>query len=349
MAADARPLGGSLHNLRVNTAMKTFRKDVVEKAKAYWFNSTRAGFLSFLASKYAGLGQDNLQPIDADKDFEFIQRFLKEADGSYTNPCPYSEKQKHPYPGTYDIAGIINGQRINPSLVCSRAYDVSGEPRRQKHYKFSDDYINVIRGHAARGHKLLLPYVVIWLYRNEKFGSNKGLKAVTDKFVSDFHITQQELHELFTDSESELKKLFKFTRRTVRVAPKADTAIAIEENFVEGEKRAIQTTARNAKLRVAAKKQWGLRCYCCGFDFGQFYGTIAQDFAIIHHLEDFRSSTGKRSTKVEEVRVVCANCHYVIHLSNPPLDVDKLRKKLLKSWLSWSKSGVKRKPKIKTA
>ncbi len=331
-------------------AMKTFRKDVVEEAKAYWLNSTRAGFLSFLASKYAGLGQDQPQPIEVDKDFDFIQRFLKETDGYYTNPCPYSEKQKHPYSGMGDLAAIINGQRINPRLVCSVAYDVSGEPRREKHYKFSDVYIDVIRGHATRGHKLLLSYVVIWLYRNEELGTNKGLKAIKAKFVSDFHITRQELQELFTDSESDSKELFEYTRRTPRVTPpKAHTAMTKEESFVEGEKRAVQTTVRNAKLRVAAKKRWGLHCYCCGFDFGQFYGSTAQDFAIIHHLDDFRSNTGKRSTKVEDVRVVCANCHYVIHLSSPPLDIDKLRRKLLKTWLPWSKSGVKRKRKKKTS
>jgi predicted HNH restriction endonuclease len=60
-----------------------------------------------------------------------------------------------------------------------------------------------------------------------------------------------------------------------------------ETVFLEGEKRATKGTVRNPKLREAAKKKYGLKCYCCGFDYEAFYGSIGKGVAIVHHLELF--------------------------------------------------------------
>jgi predicted HNH restriction endonuclease len=118
----------------------------------------------------------------------------------------------------------------------------------------------------------------------------------------------------------------------------------MEKTFIEGEKRAATTTSRNATLRVAAKKKWGLKCYCCGFDFEQFYGAKAKGVAIVHHLELFPTGKSqKRNASIDDVRVVCANCHFVIHVENPPIEVDELRDLISKSWSLWSDRGVARK------
>lgn len=119
-----------------------------------------------------------------------------------------------------------------------------------------------------------------------------------------------------------------------------------EARYVEGEKRAAVITVRSPTLRAAAKRKWGLKCYCCGFDFEQFYGDIAKDFAIVHHLDPFMdaSNTSREST-LQDVRVVCANCHYVLHLETPPIDVDNLKKQISCSWDRWSEFGIQRKNK----
>jgi hypothetical protein len=119
-----------------------------------------------------------------------------------------------------------------------------------------------------------------------------------------------------------------------------------DQRFLEGEGRATTTTVRNAKLREAAKAQWGSRCYCCGFAFGEFYGPFAAGAAIVHHLETFTKRKRRKST-VDDVRVVCANCHYAIHMTDPPMDVDDLRRLLSKSWKPWSGAGVTRKCKTR--
>jgi hypothetical protein len=117
-----------------------------------------------------------------------------------------------------------------------------------------------------------------------------------------------------------------------------------EESFNEGGTRSVVQSVRSDKLRGEAKRKYGLECYCCGFKFEDFYGEIACGRAIVHHLETFSGSDGsQRVSTVKDVRVVCANCHYVIHLSKEPLDVDELKAVIEKRWSPWTDEGVTRK------
>ena len=116
---------------------------------------------------------------------------------------------------------------------------------------------------------------------------------------------------------------------------------ADEQAFLEGENRAICGIARNPRLRAAAKKRWGLKCCCCGFDFEQFYGSVAKGLAIVHHLQLFTEASDKpRTATVEDVRVVCANCLYVIHVRKHPIHVDELNGQLSQPWTAWSEDGI---------
>lgn len=120
-------------------------------------------------------------------------------------------------------------------------------------------------------------------------------------------------------------------------------AVERECRFLEGERRAAQVirNVRNATLRVVAKGRWGTRCYCCGFSFEEFYGPLGEDFAIIHHLDPLGDSDGQaRETSVEDVRIVCANCHYILHRENPPLGVDELKRRIGKRWTIWTDEGI---------
>jgi hypothetical protein len=121
-----------------------------------------------------------------------------------------------------------------------------------------------------------------------------------------------------------------------------DSDVVTEKCFIEGEKRASRTTVRrDPGLRAAAKKRWGLKCYCCSFDFEQFYGGEAKGLAIVHHLQPFTGANAKpRNSTVENVRVLCANCHQVIHIKNEPVEVDDLKTRLSKRWTPWTPAGV---------
>ncbi len=85
-------------------------------------------------------------------------------------------------------------------------------------------------------------------------------------------------------------------------------------------------SVRNRALRDEALRKYGYKCFCCRFEFGDRYGEFAREIAIVHHLHTFHGlKDGKRLATVDDVRVVCANCHYVIHLHKEPMDVEQLK------------------------
>jgi predicted HNH restriction endonuclease len=73
-----------------------------------------------------------------------------------------------------------------------------------------------------------------------------------------------------------------------------------------------------AKKIMAAKYEDGGRLICevprCGFDFFERYGQVGQDFAHVHHTVPLAEApdTG-RNTPLNELKIVCANCHAMIH------------------------------------
>lgn len=79
---------------------------------------------------------------------------------------------------------------------------------------------------------------------------------------------------------------------------------------------------RNSKL-VATKKKKALSetgkliCEACGFDFEQTYGSLGKEFAECHHERPVSELKPGEKTKLSDLRIVCANCHRMIHRARP--------------------------------
>src|SRR6266849_6583578 len=171
------------------------------------------------------------------------------------------------------------------------------------------------------------PYKIVHLQPLERIGAKvRALKEATPGVAGIKAFHGGPIMTLYSISDQDVSLLLDAAGASTEVESDGATR---EETFLEGEKRAVRATARNPALRIAAKKRWGLKCYCCGFDFGRFYGNVAKGVAIVHHLRLFLTTNSKRrKATVEDVRVVCANCHYVAHVKNPPIDVDVLKKRI---------------------
>lgn len=101
--------------------------------------------------------------------------------------------------------------------------------------------------------------------------------------------------------------------------------------YSEGEKRwtEVQVVTRNKSLVSEAKELYKPVCRACGFDFNAFYGPIGTGFIECHHLYPI-SQVGKKPppVTVEDVTVLCANCHRMVHHNrggDDPLTVDQLK------------------------
>ncbi len=102
-----------------------------------------------------------------------------------------------------------------------------------------------------------------------------------------------------------------------------------ELHFPEGRGsyRLHRQIERNSQLVKAAKakaKQEGrLYCWVCAFDFAKRYGERGNGFIEAHHTIPV-SQLGKNSmTSVEDLAMVCSNCHRMLHRT-PWLSLEKL-------------------------
>jgi predicted HNH restriction endonuclease len=121
-------------------------------------------------------------------------------------------------------------------------------------------------------------------------------------------------------------------------------AVERERRSTEGEQRAVQTlrAVRSPALRAEAKRKHGLRRFCCGFHFEEFYGQLGAGVGIVHHLDPLGGG-GVRETTANDVRVVCANCHDILHMTDPPLGIEELRRHIGRRCQRWTEYGIHRK------
>ena len=91
---------------------------------------------------------------------------------------------------------------------------------------------------------------------------------------------------------------------------------------------------RNPKLIRNAKKNFldkngRLYCEICGFDFNEKYGELGKNYIEAHHMIPVSTMAEGEKTKIEDIVMVCSNCHSMIHRKKPWLNKTEL-KKLLK-------------------
>ncbi|PEP90539.1 restriction endonuclease [Bacillus toyonensis] len=106
-----------------------------------------------------------------------------------------------------------------------------------------------------------------------------------------------------------------------------------EEGFFEGRQilKAHLSYERNSKVIKLAKERFKqlhdgkLFCEVCGFDFSKAYGELGKDFIEGHHTVPVSELKEGSVTKVEDIIMVCANCHRMLHRKRPWLSKDSLK------------------------
>jgi predicted HNH restriction endonuclease len=99
----------------------------------------------------------------------------------------------------------------------------------------------------------------------------------------------------------------------------------------EGQRRLVLHLQRERNQTIVRKKkeQAGrLDCEICGFSFSRAYGGAAQHYCEVHHLLPLSEVEDSTKTLMEDLAILCANCHRVVHLHNPPFTLDQVRRML---------------------
>lgn len=123
-----------------------------------------------------------------------------------------------------------------------------------------------------------------------------------------------------------VKKLSPNDVKKIEVAAGKASEYNRQSEATEGEiyKKEAIFRSRNRALILAKKINSDYCCEVCGFNFRETYGAIGQDYIVAHHLKPI--SSGVARTTIDDIALLCANCHAMAHMKNPPVPIVELRK-----------------------
>jgi hypothetical protein len=97
-----------------------------------------------------------------------------------------------------------------------------------------------------------------------------------------------------------------------------------ESVFIEGkEKYILHYMKERNPLLVKRKKELALKensllpCEICQFSFKEKYGETGEGFIEAHHIFPVSQLTEETETKLEDLILLCSNCHRMIHRKRP--------------------------------
>lgn len=82
---------------------------------------------------------------------------------------------------------------------------------------------------------------------------------------------------------------------------------------------------RDRKIQRALADSGRLACEACGFDFRRAYGQRGDGFIECHHVVPLHVGGQSRST-LDDLSLLCANCHRMIHCKVPWISVIQLKR-----------------------
>jgi hypothetical protein len=99
--------------------------------------------------------------------------------------------------------------------------------------------------------------------------------------------------------------------------PILNDELALEEGRAREVLRKHLMRERRTELTIKKKNlpPDELICECCSFNFEAHYGAHGSSYIECHHRIPIH--LGKRITRLEDLALVCANCHRMLHRKNP--------------------------------
>lgn len=168
-------------------------------------------------------------------------------------------------------------------------------------------------------------------------GMNRSSKLDKEVFF-EFEKDQDRLRKLAV----EIKKIAADKELSEMLSVVEEDEQTIEDSVEEGQLiyRLHKVRERDSKITKRKKelvlKQTGrLACEACGFDFHSFYGEIGKGFIECHHRTPLANFTVATKTTLEDLGLVCSNCHRMLHKS-----IDTLKIENLKAWISKTKIPI---------
>ena len=85
------------------------------------------------------------------------------------------------------------------------------------------------------------------------------------------------------------------------------------------------------KKKQVLQTKGKLLCEVCEFDFALSYGEHGEGFIECHHTKPVSTLRKNGKTHLNDLALLCANCHRMIHRGKKWLGIDELRQLLRRS------------------
>lgn len=168
-----------------------------------------------------------------------------------------------------------------------------------------------------------------------------NLRALDPTFLSDGKVgmkaggaLEKMIWREYEGKRDRLANDARIIRAMIEDADEAALAKIPESDAYEGEEGGVvlrlhKRYERDGRL-VTAKRKDALRsgtlsCEACGFDFRLAYGEIGAGYIEVHHINPLSSMAPGRKTRLEDLALLCANCHRVAHRRRVPLTIAEIK------------------------
>lgn len=125
-------------------------------------------------------------------------------------------------------------------------------------------------------------------------------------------------------------------RPKTAVAP--PIAPEIELSAIEGDPRLFfhirrerNTTLARAKREAMRRPDGQLMCEACGFLAPRVYPGLTGDVCEVHHRRPLAEAADAVTTQLEDLALLCPNCHRAIHRTEPLMSVEDFRARFFSS------------------
>lgn len=145
----------------------------------------------------------------------------------------------------------------------------------------------------------------------------------------------QTVWDEFAEDPERLRRVAGAIEANLASSESAEKTLGDEVDFVEEAPegkiltRAHLVRERDPRLRASKKDRvlaetGRLACEGCGMDFGERYGDRGRGFIECHHLQPLSMLAPGHRTRLEDLALLCSNCHRMVHVRDPWLDLQQL-------------------------
>jgi 5-methylcytosine-specific restriction endonuclease McrA len=85
-------------------------------------------------------------------------------------------------------------------------------------------------------------------------------------------------------------------------------------------------------IEIFIKQNGSIFCEVCNFSFEEKYGLLGKGFIEVHHLKPISEYDENEFTSIDNLKLVCSNCHRMIHRGDSSELFFQLQEKLFKKY-----------------